>query len=735
MQIDQLLSRFKSVQQTGNGNWMALCPAHEDRKPSLSIGLKDNKILLHCHAGCDTEAVAQAVGLKISDLFLDSSVSSRIVKSYSYKDENGKLLYQSCRTEPKGFFQQRPDGKGGWINNLKDTRRVLYRLPELLNDRNATVFVVEGEKDADRLASLGLVATCNSGGAGKWRDEYAAVLQGRDVVILPDNDQPGYKHGEKVAASLHNVAASVKIVQLPELLDGGDVSDWLDAGHTVKKLQALVHSTAVFVPEPLPSADTTGKGLTCVQRLMEFMEGVELFHTFDKRTFTKVPDGNKYRILSVEQRGGGFRSWLIKRYMDCNDKPPNTTAVGEVMAGACAQATEGPEYEVYVRLAAKDDRIYLDLGGKTLDAIEISPSGYRVVKNPPVLFWRSEGLAELPVPKGGIDGLAKIEGLLNLNDRRKLFLCVAWLVGCLQPGAPYSLLLLLGEAGSAKSTTCRVLRFLIDPAGRDGRALIAPPRVDRDLFAVVKARHILAIDNLSRIPAWLSDLLSSIATGGGQATRKLYSDSDLACVDAQRPILLNGIEVIGLGADLMDRAIVLTLDKPQKRKVESAYWQEVEEARPYILGGLCTAISCALRNRGAVTIDNDVIPRMADFAFWVKAAEEALHEVKAFKGLDFLDIYAVNRKRVGEEILEASVIGPALISVAESEWKGTATELLKKLTIETPERVELKGWPKTPESLGRMLMRLASALCEAGFEYEKTRAKHGVIYHIKKTRP
>ena len=144
-----------------------------------------------------------------------NGAGQRIVDTYDYVDEARELLYQVCRTDPKGFFQRRPDGAGGWINNLNGTRRVLYRLPELLAAGPADpVFVVEGEKDVDRLRGLGLVATCNAAGAGKWRPEYAEALRGRRVVVLPDADDPGRAHAEAVAHSLHGVAASVKVVEL-----------------------------------------------------------------------------------------------------------------------------------------------------------------------------------------------------------------------------------------------------------------------------------------------------------------------------------------------------------------------------------------------------------------------------------------------------------------------------------------------------------------------------------------
>jgi 5S rRNA maturation endonuclease (ribonuclease M5) len=185
------------------------------------------------------------------------------VTEYDYIDEHGELLFQVCRTNPKRFFQRRPDGQGGWINKLEDVRRVLYRLPELLEaDPSATVFVCEGEKDADALRKLGLVATTNAGGAGKWRDDYNEHLRGRNVVILPDNDEPGRKHAEEVSKSLGGVAASVKVVALPRLPEKGDVSDWLKAGGSAGQLESLTKEAA---PQEASSSNSSNSSNSHVQ--------------------------------------------------------------------------------------------------------------------------------------------------------------------------------------------------------------------------------------------------------------------------------------------------------------------------------------------------------------------------------------------------------------------------------------------------------------------------------------
>jgi hypothetical protein len=162
--------------------------------------------------------------------------------SYPYRDEGGALLFEVVRFAPKDFRQRRPDpsATGGWAWRLGNTRRTLFRLPELLAaDPAELVIIPEGEKDVDRLRSLGLVATTAPQGAAKWLKVDRAALAGRHVVVLPDNDDPGRKHAAQIVRDLTGKAASVRVLKLPGLPEKGDVSDWLDAGGTAEELRRL----------------------------------------------------------------------------------------------------------------------------------------------------------------------------------------------------------------------------------------------------------------------------------------------------------------------------------------------------------------------------------------------------------------------------------------------------------------------------------------------------------------
>ena len=227
---------LRGGRKLGSG-WVACCPAHKDRNPSLALrDSPEGRVLAHCHAGCPQVAVVAA--LKDLGLWPEQEKrqdSRRIVAEYPYTDEYGSLLYQILRTDPKGFFQRYPDGRGGWINR-KHSRQVLYRLPEVI--RAPIVLLCEGEKDANKLREYGFVATTNSGGAkAPWLPQYTDALRGREVILIPDNDPPGRHRVLTVARALVGHAKRIVVLELPE---AKDISEWFARGHSEVELVALI---------------------------------------------------------------------------------------------------------------------------------------------------------------------------------------------------------------------------------------------------------------------------------------------------------------------------------------------------------------------------------------------------------------------------------------------------------------------------------------------------------------
>ncbi|NLO26617.1 MAG: AAA family ATPase [Actinobacteria bacterium] len=253
--IQRVLDRLEGGKRNGHG-YLARCPAHDDHNPSLSVTEGDGgRVLLKCHAGCELKAIVKAIELDTRDLFPeDAKTERKISETYDYTDEEGELLFQVVRFHPKDFRQRRRSDDGEWEWKLGDTRRVLYRLPEVLTavaDRGEVyvVYVVEGEKDVHALEAAGCVATCNPGGAGKWRREYAGCLAGAKVIVVADKDEPGRKHAAEVAASLQGKAVSVTVV---EAKAGKDAADHLAAGHGLDEFVPVdLHN-----PEPAPAQES-----------------------------------------------------------------------------------------------------------------------------------------------------------------------------------------------------------------------------------------------------------------------------------------------------------------------------------------------------------------------------------------------------------------------------------------------------------------------------------------------
>ena len=262
--LEVVLERLENPRRMGDGRYMARCPAHDDRHPSLQIKRgEDGRVLLHCFAGCKVEEVCEALGIELRELTpgKDRKGDSEVVKRYAYHDERNEFLYEVVRLAPKGFCQRRPDTSGGWIWDMKGVRRVLYRLPSVAHAIAAgqRIYVCEGEKDADRLYKRGLAATTAPGGAGKWKKAYSEMLRGAHAVLVPDADAPGRTHAREAGQALLAEAASVKLLDLyPGVEDGRDVSDWLDAGGSVEQLEALADQAAFLEPDPPPPPPAAG---------------------------------------------------------------------------------------------------------------------------------------------------------------------------------------------------------------------------------------------------------------------------------------------------------------------------------------------------------------------------------------------------------------------------------------------------------------------------------------------
>jgi hypothetical protein len=434
---------------------------------------------------------------------------------------------------------------------------------------------------------------------------------------------------------------------------------------------------------------------------------VEFFHTQEGRPYGTIAVQGHYETWHVGSTH--FREWLAHSFYQAEKSVPNGWALDDALTEINAKAKYvGHELQVSTRVAESEGNIYLDLGDPDWRAVEVTPSGWSIVSHPPVRFRRSNGMGALPTPERG-GRISSLRRFVNVKDDDWI-LFVSWLIAALRPEGPYPILGLNGEQGSAKTTTGKVARRLIDPFKAPMRA---KPRNEQDLMITASTSHIITLDNLSNIEQWLSDALCRLSTGGGLATRKLYTDEEETIFDAQRPILLNGIEDVAVKGDLLDRMLILSLPEisDKERQEEAVFWAEFELVRPQILGALLNGVSAALNNASTVKLDKK--PRMADFAIWVTAAECEL----GFKEGEFIAAYTKNREEASDVALESSPVATEVVEFMrdKNEWEGTTGELLERLNARANKGSRTRSvLPTSPKRLSNALTRLKPNLRNAG---------------------
>ena len=442
---------------------------------------------------------------------------------------------------------------------------------------------------------------------------------------------------------------------------------------------------------------------------------VDLWHT---------PTGDGYITITVSGHqehhplaSRGARDYLTRLFYLDSGKAPNATALQAAIATLSGTARfDGDEHDVHVRVGGRPDRIYLDLGDPAWRAVEVTPTGWQIITRPPVRFRRPRGMLPLPVPVAG-GSLTEMRRFVNVASDEDFILLAMWQIQALRPVGPYPILVMIAEQGAAKTTTAKVLRRLCDPSASDVRR---PPRNTEDLMIAATNGHVVAFDNLSRLPGDLSDNLAVLATGGGFSVRQLYTNREEELFQAQRPIILNGISQVATRGDLLDRAVVVTLPPipDERRKDEATFWQEFDVAHPRILGALLDAVSCGLKRLPSVQLDRK--PRMADFALWSVAAEPAC----PWREGAFLEAYAGNRQGAVEAILDGDPV--ADVALALAPWTGTATELLAELNTQTDDALtRRKDWYAKPRQVSDALRRVAPGLRKVGLAVDFGRHGRG----------
>jgi hypothetical protein len=442
-------------------------------------------------------------------------------------------------------------------------------------------------------------------------------------------------------------------------------------------------------------------------RLLALLSEAECWHTPDKQAYATITQDGRSLHLPIDSKD--FERQLVYRYERKYQRAPGAEGRRDVITVLDARAlTVGQRHKVYVRVAEAEDAIWIDLGREDYKVVRIDRDGYAVVDTAPVRFYRPAGQQPSPLPESG-GSLEELRPFLNLNGDADWYVLVPLLVAYLRAVGPYPVCDIEGEQGASKSSTARIIRLLIDPAVAGLRSM---PRDERDLVIAATKAHLLAFDNLSGLPAWFSDALCRVSTGGGLGTRELYTNKDEVLFDLMRPVLVNGINELPTRADLRDRTVVLELPPipEERRRDEAEYWSSFEAVYPRLLGALYELVSGVLRELPRVRLKT--APRMADFARICAAVER----VMGWPAGTSVDAYASNRRDAVSRSIEHDVVAAAVLKLVESSsWAGTPAELLKILSFNVDQDVAYsREWPQSARMLSNALRRAATDLRSVG---------------------
>jgi hypothetical protein len=655
--------------------------------------------------------------------------AGRPATSYIYRNRDGKpVLIANRFNKPDGgkFFMPFDVARNEW--KAPDTRP-LYNLDKITQaDPAEPVVLVEGEKCADALTALGYLSTTTYGGCQALRKADLSPLRNRTVTLWADLDEPGLSYVEKAAITLHrDFAAWPKVVPISEALlckvkirNGGEPATdspmygkgWDAADAVAEGWDNALIDRLLSYAEPLDAANADTPPVSQNDKpAPPGLADVEVW---------KTPDGEPFATLRFD---GHFEHWPIgsatfKKYLSfqhyqATEKMLPQSALDDQRRTYEGQALFGSDtHPVFNRIGTLGRTLYVDLGGADWKAVAINSEGWQVIDHPPARFTRARSMQPLPMPATSGGDINLLRPFLNTATEADFQMLVAWIIGCFHPKGPYPILILNGEQGSAKSTTARVLRNLIDPANPIARSA---PNTEQDLVIAAKHNHVLAFDNLSTIKPMMADAFCRIATGGGFGTRKLHTDADEMLFSATRPCLLNGIPDLAGRPDLADRAIVVSLPviPPSERAFEGEFNKELDAAMPRILAGLLDAVSAALGNLASVRLTER--PRMADFAKWVSAAEPALGWPEGA----FLGAYAANRDSGDQATVEGNPVGLAIIKLAQDDvrWSGTMTELKTILRNRYPLLTDDPySFPRQENKLSAAIRRIMPPLRRMGVE-------------------
>jgi len=479
----------------------------------------------------------------------------------------------------------------------------------------------------------------------------------------------------------------------------------------LQKLAALGCDVTPIVKRLRSESRSSPKGSRDKDILLTIARRGYYFHDEDRTPYADlIIDGHR-RTMPV--RANSFESFLRGEFFRETEEAPSKLAVAAAIDTLAAHAEHGgSQHTVHFRVAEEGGCLYLDIGDNAGSVVAVDQSGWSIIRQAPVRFIRHSAMRSLPLPERG-GGIGLLRNYINVEHEYDFRLLVFVMVAALWVGGPYPILVFAGEQGSAKTTATEFTRALIDPSKSLHQSL---PRNVHDLFITAHRNQVLAFDNVSGLSGEMSDALCRLSTGGGFATRKLWTDDEEQSFNAMRPIVMNGIVNFLTRADLADRAIVVQLATiaEDKRRSVGELKAAFEADRPLILGALLDAISLGMSRLPDIRLPT--MPRMADFARKSVACERAL-----FGDGSFQEAYEKTEIETLDRTLEADPIASVIIDLMKAEpvWQGTASELSNHLARHPA--AARRSWPDSPQALGNHLSRIIPLLRKAGIEVERGR--------------
>jgi hypothetical protein len=439
------------------------------------------------------------------------------------------------------------------------------------------------------------------------------------------------------------------------------------------------------------------------EHLLKIASTLPLFHDQNKETYVFLDN----EVVSLRSRN--IKQYLSYQMYSERGKTPNSDSLNQTITTLEGKAIyESPKKELFNRVAQLDNAFWYDLGdGKAVKITNVSWN----IENSPILFKRYSHQQAQVAPTGGGDPW-KIFDFLNVDKDHQLLVLV-YIISCFVPDIPHPIFHPHGSQGSGKTTLCRVIKKICDPSSIE--TLITPKELSQ-LTQVISHHHVCLFDNLSDLPSWMSDLLAQACTGGGYSKRRLYTDDDDVIYQVKRCIGLNGINLLVSKSDLMDRTILLHLERisPSKRTDEKELWENFERLKSEILGGIFDTLVKAKDIHSGINLSQ--LPRMADFAKWGYAITEAL----GHKGDDFMKAYQQNVERQNEEVIQYNTLAQTVVSFMNDKdtWNGMIKEVWEELqTIAAPDKKD-STFPKTHRTLRKYLEKIKPNLMDIGITYE-----------------